>query len=93
MGKEFAILEEILYDEDGLPLPQHVEEDDEPFTFQGMQADIGIWCSPICCWPCPIRTLCRKNCRGMLDEQDAGQDPPHNPFSVLNQLLLKVEEV
>jgi len=29
----------------------------------------------------------------MLDEQDAGQDPPHNPFSVLNQLLLKDEEV
>lgn len=94
VAKKFAIpVEEILYDEDAGPLPQHVEEDDEPFTFRGMQADIEHLVFTNLLLALPIRFLCRKNCRGMLDEQDAGQDPPHNPFSVLNQLLLKDEEV
>ena len=66
-----------------------MEEDDEPFTFRGMQADIEHLVFTNLLLALPIRFLCRKNCRGMLDEQDADRIP-HNPFSVLNQLLLRM---
>lgn len=91
-------VEEVLVSQmDGKQPETAPEEDDDRFFYKGAQADLSHLVLTNLLLALPIRFLCRKDCRGLLEEQsiqevdDQGQ--PDNPFSLLGQLLTKDEEV
>ncbi|NLB39455.1 MAG: hypothetical protein GX810_09475 [Clostridiales bacterium] len=91
-------VEEVLFSQEDPAQPEAApREDDDRFFYKGAQADVSHLVLTNLLLALPIRFLCRKDCRGLLDEHgtigDDSPDAPNNPFSVLEQLLTKDEEV
>lgn len=73
---------------------------DEQFSFSGSKVEMNPLALTLTMLVLPIRFLCGKGCQGMPegaagdDEQDSQKDLPQaHPFSALQQLLTKDQEV
>ena len=92
--------EAITHTERAMPMP----EDDqgmweEQFSFTGSAVELNPLATTLVLLALPIRFLCRKGCKGLhetirQDKHDSQKDLPEaHPFSALQQLLTKDQEV
>ena len=79
---------------------QRVADDDEQMTFEGKEIDLAQLALTLAVLELPIRFECER-CSNQSDEDDVGDEtracqketPTEHPFSALQQLLTKDQEV
>jgi uncharacterized protein len=93
--RQMLVFDEVLIKtSDAEQLPDQVDRDDR-FEYAGSTADLEHLTLTYLLLDLPIRFLCRKDCRGLLDIQTGNEDSqvdPDHPFAVLSQLLIKKEK-
>ncbi len=91
--------DEVFYRESAPPPPGEEEEDPYRFTYEGPKVEVDRLVMTLAVLDLPIRLLCKKSCPGIQvapqDTTHAGQKemPAEHPFSALQQLLNKDQEV
>ena len=84
------------------PLPQEDEEDDERLVFEGSKVDLSHLALTLAVLELPMRFVCGDDCQALRALQPGDNQmthacqkdmPDQHPFSALQQLLTKDQEV